>query len=93
MSALDKTWQVYLGGAHIGTLAPAGIDGEWVVADFQPGDAWGNFAPWFQQAAAGDEDSFNQILQMGLSVVADQDGETIDGPALYIDGSSARFVV
>ncbi len=91
MSVLDKTWQVYLGGSHIGTLVPTGSDGGWVYADFQPGDAWGNFAPWFQQAAGGSEDAFNQLLQMGLSLVADQDGETLDSPQLAINGGSARF--
>ena len=91
MSRADKTWQVYLGGSHVGTLVPTGVDGGWVMAEFQPAAAWGNFAPWFQQAAGGSEDAFNQILQMGFSMVADQDGETIDGPHLYIDGSAARF--
>jgi hypothetical protein len=100
VSILDKTWHIYLGGSHIGTLTPTGADDNWYYANFTQGDAWGNFAPWFQQALtafnAGDsakwEGIYSQLTMMGLSLHAD-DGESYANPTLHIDGGTAWFTV
>lgn len=95
---LDKTWHLYIGQSWLGTLTPNGSDDNWYYADFTEGDAWGNFAPWFKQAAeaqksGGDwEAVYQQLYMMGLSLVAD-DGESFENPAVFVDGSSAWFVV
>lgn len=100
MSVLGKVWHVYVGGSWVGTLTPTGTQGDWVEASFSPGDAWGNFAPWFIQAAeafgAEDEESWqsplSQLAMMGVSLVAD-DGETHANPTVITDGSSGWFAV
>jgi len=100
VSILDNDWLIYVGDTWIGTLAPTGSDDDWYYADFTPGDGWGNFAPWFQQAVeahkAGNDNDWNsiysQLLSMGLTISADN-GESYNGPTLHIDGSQAWFVV
>ncbi len=100
MAVLDKVWQVYVGEAWIGTLSPTGSDSEWYYADFAQGDDWGNFAPWFDQAAAafkaGDDSAWQnwhgQLTAMGLTITAD-DGESVHNPTLTINGSNAWFVI
>ena len=47
---LNKVWHVYVGDSWVGTLTPTGSDESWFYANFNQGDAWGNFAPWFQRA-------------------------------------------
>lgn len=99
MSALDKVWHVYIGSSWVGTLTPTGSDDEWYYADFAAGDAWGNFAPWFQSAyecyRGGDEvgwhNWFAQLTAMGLTLSAD-DGEAYRNPTLHIDGTRAWFI-
>lgn len=100
MSIQDKTWHLYVGDSWLGTLTPTGADSDWHYAAFTPGDAWGNFKPWFIQAAdahkAGDDAAWNnvfsQLTVMGLALVAD-DGERYDNPTVVVDGSNAWFVV
>lgn len=100
MALTDKVWHVSLGGSYIGTLTPSGTDGQWTTAAFAPGEAWGNFAPWFAQAFAafksGDNAAwqgiYQQITMMGLAIAAD-DGESYSNPTLHIDGASAWFAV
>ena len=100
MSVLDKVWHVYVGQSWVGTLTPTGADGSWYYADFSPGDAWGNFAPWFIKAAeafnAGDEAGwqsvYDQLMLMGVTLVAD-DGESYHNPIMIMDGNSVRFAV
>jgi hypothetical protein len=96
----DKVWNVYIGQSWIGTLTPTSADNQWYYADFTPGDAWGNFAPWFLQAVqahkSGDEDGWKSIYQqitlMNLTIAAD-DGESYTNPSLHIDGAHAWFIV
>jgi len=100
VSVLDKQWYVYIGQSWIGTLTPTGSDHDWIYADFAQGDAWGNFAPWFQQSLAafhrGDHDEWNkwysQLIMMGLTIRAD-DGESHHHLTLHIDGSKAWFTL
>ena len=100
MSITDKTWHVYVGESWIGSLTPSGADDDWYYADFSQGDAWGNFAPWFQQAVeahkAGDEATwqnvYSQLTAMGLTIRAD-DGESYNNPTIHIDGGNAWFIV
>lgn len=95
---LDKVWHLYIGQSWLGTLTPTGADDNWYYADFTQGDAWGNFAPWFNKAAeaqmsGGDWESvYQQLYHMGLSLVAD-DGETYERPQVFVDGGSAWFIV
>ena len=99
MSALEKVWHVYVGDSWVGTLTPTGSDDEWYYANFSQGDAWGNFAPWFQHATeaynGGDEAGwhnwYSQITAMGLLISSD-DGESYRNPTLHIDGDNAWFV-
>ncbi len=100
MSIQDKVWHVYVGQSWIGTLTPTNADANWYYATFTPGDAWGNFAPWFQKAVeahkAGDEAGwqqwYSQLTTMGVSIAAD-DGESYQNPTIHIDGGNAWFVV
>ena len=100
MDILGKEWQVFVGQSWIGTLTPTGADDDWYYADFTAGDAWGNFAPWFQQAidafeAEDDvawESIYSQLVAMGITMRAD-DGETYTSFTLYVDGDSAWFVI
>lgn len=95
---LDKSWHIYLGDSWIGTLHPTTEDGDWIVAEFEAGDAWGNFAPWFQKAAAAYNDGddaewdkwYGQLTAMGLVIVAD-DEEAYDNPVILVDGAQAWF--
>lgn len=97
---LSKSWYVYIGESWVGTLHPTSADDEWVQADFEEGDAWGNFAPWFIKAAdayqAGDEAEWqnwtSQLAAMGLNLRAD-DGENYASPTIIVDGSQAWFAV
>jgi hypothetical protein len=97
---LSKSWYVFVGESWVGTLHPTGSDDEWIQADFEEGDAWGNFAPWFVKAAeayqAGDEPGWQswtlQLTAMGLSLRAD-DGESFSSPTIIIDGGQAWFAV
>jgi hypothetical protein len=101
LSVLDTVWHLYVGSSWIGSLAPTGVDGEWVHAEFNEGDAWGNFAPWFQQAAeaynAGDDDGwddiYGQLYMMGMTLAPDDGGEVIPNPTVIVDGPDAWFIV
>ncbi len=96
----DKVWHVYVGQSWIGTLTPTNADNQWYYASFAPGDAWGNFAPWFAQAVqahtagdqAGWEKVYQQLTLMKLTLSAD-DGESYANPTLHIDGANAWFTV
>ncbi len=96
----DKNWHIYIGNSYIGTLTPTGADDQWYQATFTAGDAWGNFAPWFNQAfaahqsgdQAGWQNVYQQLTLMGLTITAD-DGESYSNPTILIDGGSAWFVV
>lgn len=100
MSVLDKVWHVYVGQSWVGTLTPTGADESWCYADFSPGDAWGNFAPWFIKAAeafnAGDEarwqSVYDQLMLMGVTLAAD-DGESYYNPTVITDGNSGCFAI
>ncbi len=99
MGISDKTWHLHVGGSWVGTLTPTGSDDTWYYASFSQGDAWGNFAPWFEQAAkaqqagdAGWQTTYDQLIAMGVTISAD-DGETYQNPTVLIDGGSAWFVV
>ncbi len=100
MSVLDKVWHLYIGQSWLGTLTPVNVDGDWVVAEFAQGDAWGNFAPWFVNSAKafeeGDDEGwqlvYGQLSAMGIALVAD-DGETVEGPTVITNGDTAWFAV
>ncbi len=100
MSALDKTWHIYIGGSWLGTLTPTTADDQWYIADFTPGDAWGNFAPWFERAfeafqngdQPGWDNWYSQLTAMGVDLTA-EDGETHHNPTLHIDGQQAWFLI
>lgn len=97
---MDKVWQIYVGGSYLGRLHPTDADNVWTYAHFEAGDAWGNFAPWFQNAVAahmnGDDAEWSELYQqieaMGLLLEA-EDGESIDQITLHIDGENAWFAV
>lgn len=99
MSVLDNVWHLYIGQSWLGTLTPFEVGGDWIVAEFAQGDAWGNFAPWFVTAAkafeVGDEEGwqtvYGQLAAMGIALVSD-DGETLDSPTVITDGATAWFV-
>jgi hypothetical protein len=82
------------------TLTPTGSDDQWYTASFSPGDAWGNFAPWFQKAyeafSQGDEAGwdgwYSQLTRMGLTLSSD-DGESYQNPTIHVDSDRAWFVV
>ncbi|NDJ53378.1 MAG: hypothetical protein GYB68_09880 [Chloroflexi bacterium] len=98
MGVQEKVWHMFIGDSWLGTLTPTGADDSWYYADFNAGDSWGNFAPWFEQAVAahmsgddaGWENVYSQLLTMGL-ILSSDDGEVLNGPTVHIDGSSAWF--
>lgn len=97
---MDKDWHLYLGGSYLGTLQPTEADDHWTYAQFAAGDAWGNFAPWFQNAVQahlnGDDatwaEVYGQIQAMGIYIEA-EDGEAFNDLTVHIDGHSAWFAV
>jgi len=97
---LDKSWHIFVGESWVGTLHPTGADDDWIQADFEEGDAWGNFAPWFIKAAeayadgdeAGWQSWISQLVAMGLTLRAD-DGESYASPTVIIEGGQAWFAV
>jgi hypothetical protein len=100
MNPLGKIWHVYVGDSWVGTLTPTGADDQWYYAQFSEGDAWGNFAPWFERAVecinCGDDSGwhtwYSQLTAMGI-VITSEDGESYRNPTLHIHGNDAWFVL